>query len=64
MVGLPLAAGEALSLGDLFGGHLGGDNVAVLDAEVSCLTGTWQSQRNRSQSTSDEDPFRYGSVMM
>jgi len=29
VVGLPLAAGEALSLGDLFGGHLGGVDVAV-----------------------------------
>jgi hypothetical protein len=37
--GVPLA-GEALSLGDLLGGHLGGDDVAVLDAEVVPLTGT------------------------
>jgi len=42
--GVPLPR-PALSLGDLFGGHLGGDDVVVLDAEVavptaSCSTST------------------------
>ena len=31
--------GEALSLGDLLGGHLGGEDVAVLHQHVSPLTG-------------------------
>jgi len=39
VVGLPLAAGEALSLGDLLGGHPGGGDVAVLHQHVSPLTG-------------------------
>jgi len=36
--GVPLA-GPALSLGDLFGGYLGGKDVAVLHQHVSPLTG-------------------------
>ena len=38
MRGLPLAS-EALSLGDLFGGHLGSKAVAIRDYRLSTLTG-------------------------